>query len=313
MNFTTLQYFLVIYECKSIAQASEKLFVSRQSLTIAMNKLEREIGCPLFIRDSQGTTPVPEADLFYERIQVLLQQWNETLRQLHCLQGGTEPLKVAFSPLSHNFVTESHLGIFKLKYPKIDVVSLYGTSSECWQLLRDESVDVALTYYPGDEEDLKGILMTHETPCLLISASCPQANSPFLTIEDIADKPMLFVRSSDKWLANVKRIWNENGYELNTIKKTDDHLQIAQMVAGDLGGYIVPETSVKHFLSENIVARPIQIPGFECSLYLTMLKEKRIFHAARLFIDFFVRWNRSSEVNEVELFQDHEWAIDGDY
>lgn len=54
MNSDQLRQFKTIAECGSITKAAGKLYVTQPSLSIALNKLEEEIGRPLFIRDGRS-------------------------------------------------------------------------------------------------------------------------------------------------------------------------------------------------------------------------------------------------------------------
>lgn len=51
MNIRDLDFFIKVYECRSISIASEKLFISAQGLSNIINRLEQELGCSLFNRD----------------------------------------------------------------------------------------------------------------------------------------------------------------------------------------------------------------------------------------------------------------------
>jgi DNA-binding transcriptional LysR family regulator len=53
MNSNQLFQFRTIAELGSITKASEQLYISQPALSIALGKLEYEIGCPLFIRDGK--------------------------------------------------------------------------------------------------------------------------------------------------------------------------------------------------------------------------------------------------------------------
>ena len=50
MNFLNIEYFLAIVEEGSFSSAARKLFISQQSLSEHVKKLEDEIGAPLFTR-----------------------------------------------------------------------------------------------------------------------------------------------------------------------------------------------------------------------------------------------------------------------
>lgn len=53
MNSDQLKQFKMIAEYGSITKAAERLYVTQPSLSIALSKLEEEVGRPLFIRDGR--------------------------------------------------------------------------------------------------------------------------------------------------------------------------------------------------------------------------------------------------------------------
>lgn len=66
MTFQQLRYLMEVYCTGSISQAAEKLFVSRPSVSISINALEEELGCPIFFRTAQGLTPTRQGRQFLE-------------------------------------------------------------------------------------------------------------------------------------------------------------------------------------------------------------------------------------------------------
>ena len=55
MNFRTCKYFLTVCEMGTINAAARKLYISQQSLSEHIRKLEKELGVPLFHRDNPLT------------------------------------------------------------------------------------------------------------------------------------------------------------------------------------------------------------------------------------------------------------------
>ena len=69
MNFRNLQYFLAAAEEKNFTHAARRLYISQQSLSGHVAKLEEELGVPLFERG-------PELKLTYagERLALIARQ-----------------------------------------------------------------------------------------------------------------------------------------------------------------------------------------------------------------------------------------------
>ncbi|WP_332403578.1 LysR family transcriptional regulator [Vibrio metschnikovii] len=86
----TLKYFLMVAIEKNIKQAAEKLYISQPALTIAIQKLEQEIGVELFTRHSKGVELTIYGNIFKEYVQEqqekqhrLLQKINDIKKKSH--------------------------------------------------------------------------------------------------------------------------------------------------------------------------------------------------------------------------------------
>ena len=54
LDINQMRYFIEICSCGSMSKASEKLHLSPQGLSLAIRRMEDELGCDLFYRKSSG-------------------------------------------------------------------------------------------------------------------------------------------------------------------------------------------------------------------------------------------------------------------
>ena len=66
MNFYQLTYFIEAVKSGSLNKAARELNVNPSTLTIALNNLEKEIGCSLMERSHKGIFLTHEGELFFE-------------------------------------------------------------------------------------------------------------------------------------------------------------------------------------------------------------------------------------------------------
>ena len=74
MTLQQLVYFCTIVEYQSISRAADYLHIAQPSLSIAIKKLEDELGLSLFHRINKHITITEEGRLFYKDIAPLLTQ-----------------------------------------------------------------------------------------------------------------------------------------------------------------------------------------------------------------------------------------------
>ena len=76
MNIQQLTYIVEIANRKSISRAAEYLFVSQPALSQQIRNLEKELGYRVFRRTSKGLELTEKGNLFYEKAQEMLEDWN---------------------------------------------------------------------------------------------------------------------------------------------------------------------------------------------------------------------------------------------
>ena len=64
MSPRQLEYFLEIYNQKSIKKAAEKLIISPQAVSKTIKEIEEELGVKLFLRGKKSLEPTAEAEYF---------------------------------------------------------------------------------------------------------------------------------------------------------------------------------------------------------------------------------------------------------
>jgi len=72
MDLRALKYFVATVESGSISAAATCCFVAQPSITMAIAKLEDELGCKLFHRHRKGSTPTPDGEKMYKLASDLL-------------------------------------------------------------------------------------------------------------------------------------------------------------------------------------------------------------------------------------------------
>ena len=88
MELRQLTYFVAIAQSGIITAAAQKLHMSQPPLSLQLQKLEDELGCPLFERDTRHLHMTQAGELFYERTQGILQQYADLKREMADLQAG---------------------------------------------------------------------------------------------------------------------------------------------------------------------------------------------------------------------------------
>lgn len=86
MTIKQLRYLLLIHQLGSINKAAQKSNISPQNISIAIKKLEEELGCPLFIRDGRKKLLLSEyGQVFIKTAEDVVASIDSAVRQLETL------------------------------------------------------------------------------------------------------------------------------------------------------------------------------------------------------------------------------------
>ncbi len=150
MNFRNLQYFLRAAEEKNITRAAQKLYISQQSLSGHIARLEEELGVSLFERGG-------ELKLSYagERLYLLAQRIcsleQEILRETGEISDRRRgKLRLGISYTCGRAILPRLLPEFRAGHPQVEISLMEGNHQKLNEWLASGEIDVVLGYAPID-------------------------------------------------------------------------------------------------------------------------------------------------------------------
>ena len=87
MNFSNLQYFVTVADELNVTKAAEKLYISQQSLSNQIIKLENELGVKLFARNP-GLKLTYAGDRLYKSARHILDLHNQMLSEIEDIKDN---------------------------------------------------------------------------------------------------------------------------------------------------------------------------------------------------------------------------------
>ena len=155
MTLTELKYIVAVARERHFGRAAEACFVSQPTLSVAIKKLEDELGVQLFERGSSEVTVTPVGELIVEEAQQVLEQTN-TIREI--AQQGKDPLS---GPLRVGVIYT--IGPYLLPYlvprmiddtPEMPLILQENFTVKLLESLRQGEIDVAILADPFSDAGL---------------------------------------------------------------------------------------------------------------------------------------------------------------
>ena len=190
MNIRDLDFFIKVYECRSISIASEKLFISAQGLSNVINRLEQELGCSLFNRDRAGSVPTACGDAFYKYAVNTKSEYERMITEIeHLSRAEKGVIRIGYSFGVMSGLTMNITQEFQKKYPEYELDFAEMPDKIVDELVLSGELDIGFAAYV-DRDKFEYELMS-ESEILFV----PKKDSRFydretVSVREIADEPL---------------------------------------------------------------------------------------------------------------------------
>lgn len=197
MDFRRLQVFLAVAEERSFVGAAQRLGIAQPAVSIALRKLEAELGVVLVNRSRRGTQLTAEGALLLERGRELLSRASAIEEEIAERKGlvrgtvnivGPSMLATYYLPRLLASFLDSHRGVTAS-------VAQLGTEDAQHALLEggaELGVIVAERQVPGLLEVLP---LKEERLCVIVPESHPYARRSYLRLADLRQQPLVVYKS----------------------------------------------------------------------------------------------------------------------
>ncbi|MGW1444639.1 LysR family transcriptional regulator [Serratia rhizosphaerae] len=197
-NYTLrqLKYFVTTAKCRSVAEASRKLYIAQPSISTAIKSLEDSFGIQLFIRHhAQGVSLTPSGARFYRKAQKLLRMAHifeqDALADNDLVAGK---INIGCFETVAPLILPKLIRGFKTLYPGIETIVRDGEQHELVQSLTAGNLDLALLYHHELNNNIvTDALAEPQKPYVLLSACHPLAHRDRVTLADLATEPMVLL------------------------------------------------------------------------------------------------------------------------
>ena len=254
MTLTELKYVIAVARMRHFGRAAESCFVSQPSLSVAIRKLEEELGVTIFERRTSDISITPIGQQIVEQAQRVL---DESRRIIDIAQNGHDPLA---APL--------RLGVILTIAPYLLPNLLTELSDSCSQMplyleesftdellekLRSGQIDAAIMADTIPGTGMMTQTLYQEEFVVAVPSHHPWVNRNFVNADELKDQTMLLLGSGhcfrDQILGicpDLNRRTKSDRSEVQHTVEGSSLLTICHMVAQGLGITVLPASAVPY-------------------------------------------------------------------
>jgi DNA-binding transcriptional LysR family regulator len=286
MEMTQLEFFLQVITEGSFSKAADAVGRTQPAISIAIRRLEEEVGAPLFDR-SEKTPTLTEAGLaiqdYARRILTLRDQARGAINELRELKRGL--VRVGANESTSLYLLPQVILTFREHHPEVKVEIYRHVSERLPREVLERNVDFAVLAFEPVDRDLESFCVLRDELSLILNPEHPLASRAEVSVEELGNESFLAhnVRTASR--NKVIEVFAEHHTPLNITLELATVETIKRFVQLNVGLAFVPHMCVREELERGTLATvPVKGLTYVRRLWVTHRRHATHSHAAASFL-----------------------------
>lgn len=286
MDLGQLETFLVVAREKSFSRAAERLYRTQPAVSLALKRLEEELGETLLDRTTKGgtltdagTTLLPLA----QRMLDLRQQITDTFGALKGLQQGR--LNIGANESVSEFLLPRILLAYQQAHPAIRIQAYRQSSERIPAEVLERRLDVGFVSYDPMHPELMSEVILRDHMVLVVPPGHRLARRREVGIEDLGQETFVAHNALTPTRNAIIDLFSRCGTPLRITMELGSLSTIQDFVALGAGLAILPRMTVVESIRQGRMAevkvRELQV---EKLIRIVTRREEAMSHAAKAFL-----------------------------
>ncbi|MDH5299453.1 MAG: HTH-type transcriptional activator IlvY [Desulfobulbaceae bacterium] len=169
MEIRVLQLFNHLAGSLHFGRTSRAMNVTPSALTRTIQRLEEEVGEPLFVRDNRSVTTTPAGERFREYAEEVLRGWQELQNDLARDEALRGDISIYCSVTAAYSILPRILGRFRAVHPEVHINLQTGDAARALDKLENGETDLTIAALPENSPPRLACLKIIETPLVFIA------------------------------------------------------------------------------------------------------------------------------------------------
>lgn len=270
MTLTELRYIVTLAQEQHFGRAADRCHVSQPTLSIAVKKLEQELGVDLFERTKNSVRPTPTGEKVIAQAQRVLEETSAI--QDIASEGHDQlitPLHVGAIFTIGPYLYPHFIPKLRKLTPQMPLVVEEGFTATLRKRLRNGELDVIIVALPFTEPDVVTQPLYEEPFVVLMPESHPLAKQEFIDPQDLDKENVLLMGEGHCFrdqvleaLPNLREPKTDNA-NIRTHTEGSSLETMRHMVASGLGISVLPMSAAlgSDSYRNTLVTRPFADPA----------------------------------------------------
>ena len=243
INYEYYKIFYYVAKYQNFTKAAQVLGSSQPNVTRAMNCLEQQIHCALFIRNNRGVQLTPEGEKLFGHVSAAMSQFFMAEEELADSTGLTHgAVSLGASETALNIYLLDKLKAFHMEYPGIRLKIYNHSTPEAIAAVKSGKIDFAVVTTPTElEAPLKQVMLCPFKEILVGGKTFTALGSQQLSLAELLNYPLICLGRETMTFQFYNQLFFSHGLELRPDTEAATTDQILPLVKSDLGLAFLPE------------------------------------------------------------------------
>ncbi|MFN3324657.1 MAG: LysR substrate-binding domain-containing protein [Bryobacteraceae bacterium] len=277
-----LRYFLAVAEELHFGRAAERVGIAQPPLTQQIRKIERLLGCALFVR-SRGTRLTEAGAELAEHARRLLALADEAFERTRRVgRGEAGELRVGVPPSIMLTELPTAVRRYRERYPGVHFTLRELATSAIEEALRSREIDLGFLREAQPDPPLRSSLFLTEAVVAALPSTHALAGSKTVALPRLKPDPFVLFprRLGPAFHDTLLDACREAGFVPEVVQEATQWQTVVSLVEAGMGVSLAPEC-VSRFRRRLVVFRPI--PGLRTRIYASW-REEGLSPAAETFL-----------------------------
>ncbi len=240
LKLEALEQFVAVARNRNFTRAAAELNLSQSALSRSIQKLEEQLGQPVFERKPREVLLTNLGTLLLKRATDILKLVEDTFAELS-EAGRRGRIRLGTIPTIAPYYLPGLLGTFATEHPDIAVIVQEDTTEELIKRCSHGDIDLAILALPVIAKSIEVEPLFEEELLLVIPSGHPLEKAKSITAASVDDYPFVMLNEAHCLAENISSFCRKQSIQPLTIERTSQITTVQELVAMNHGVSVLPE------------------------------------------------------------------------
>lgn len=239
MDLDQLRYFLRIAERQSFTRAAADLGISQPALSRSVQKLEEELGQPVFERRTRSVALTDSGALLQARAHQVLSIIEDTKAEITD-DGHSGRVRVGAIPTIAPYFLPEVLRKFSREFPKASLIVQENTTDALLRGCTQGEIDLAIVALPVPARYLECEELFEEELLLVLPPDHPLVEQDSIRLSDVEPYPFVLLDEAHCLSDQIVAFCRQRAFQPVAVERTSQLAMVQELVSLSHGVSMIP-------------------------------------------------------------------------